>query len=61
VAPEPTLGMDDAAELDQLRRSEAVVARLRWLGIVSWAFILRHADATAPAPLVYGVYAASVL
>jgi two-component system NarL family sensor kinase len=61
VAPEPTLGMDDAAELDQLRRSEAVVARLRWLGIVSWAFILRHADATAPPPLVYGVYAASVL
>lgn len=53
--------VDDATELDQLRRSEAVVARLRWLGIASWVFILRHAEATAPAPLVYATYAACVL
>ena len=61
MAADPIRAVDDAAELDQLRRSEAVVARLRWLGIASWVFILRHAEATAPSALVYAVYAASVL
>jgi signal transduction histidine kinase len=61
VIPASILPVDDAAERDQLRRSEAIVARLRWLGIASWAFILQHAHATAPTPLVYGIYTASVL
>ncbi len=51
---------DRAAELDHLRRTEAVVARLRWLGIASWLLILQHAEPTAAPGIVYGVYAACV-
>jgi signal transduction histidine kinase len=47
-------------ELDHLRRTEAVIARLRWLGIASWPFILSHAAWTAPAPVVVGIYVACV-
>jgi signal transduction histidine kinase len=49
-----------ADELDHLRRTEAVIARLRWLGIASWPFILSHTGWTAPGPVVLGVYAACV-
>lgn len=61
MIPDPTVVDDDASERDQLRRSEAVVARLRWIGIASWALILGGADVTAPIPVVYAVYAASAL
>ncbi len=52
---------DDASELDHLRRTELVVARLRWLGIVSWCFIIPRAELTVAPAVAYGVYAACVL
>jgi signal transduction histidine kinase len=51
----------DASELDHLRRTEAILVRLRWLGIASWLLILQRADVTAPPSVVYGVYAACVV
>ena len=48
-------------ELDHLRRTEAVIARLRWLGIASWLFILPRTEHTTPAAVVWTVFAACAL
>jgi len=48
-------------ELAHLHRAEALLVWLRAFGMVSWAFILDPADYTAPASVVYAVYAGSAL
>jgi two-component system NarL family sensor kinase len=48
-------------ELAHLHRAEALLVRLRAFGMVSWLFILHEPDFTAPARVVWGVYAASIL
>jgi len=51
----------DTPDLDHLRRTEAVIVRLRWIGMASWLLILRRGDfAVAPA-VVWTIYAACVL
>ncbi|MEX2208238.1 MAG: sensor histidine kinase [Myxococcota bacterium] len=46
-------------ELDHLHRAEALLVRLRFFGMASWLFILDPPDFTAPAAVVWGVYAAT--
>jgi len=51
----------EGAALAHLHRAEALLAKLRALGMVSWFFILDPGDYTAPARVVWAVYAASIL
>lgn len=46
--------------LDELRRAEAVIVRLRWLAMASWPLILARAPHTVAPALVWAVYAFGV-
>ena len=61
MAPDPLSADADVSTLDHLRRTEAILVRLSWLGIASWLAILQRATFTAPPFVVYGVYGACVL
>jgi len=61
VSPDLAATDPDASEQAHLRRTEAIIARLRWLGIASWGLILQRADFAAAPPIVYGVYAGCIL
>jgi two-component system NarL family sensor kinase len=50
----------EGPELAHLHRAEALLVKLRALGMVSWFFILDPADYTAPVGVVWGTYAAVV-
>jgi signal transduction histidine kinase len=54
VAPDPT-------ELDHLRRTEAVIVRLRWIGMASWFLILCRGGFTAAPATVWTIYGACFL
>ncbi|MEO6028271.1 MAG: sensor histidine kinase [Candidatus Binatia bacterium] len=59
----PDLAATDlyASEQAHLRWTEAIIARLRWLGIASWLLILQRGDFAASPAVVYGVYAGCIL
>lgn len=47
-------------QLDELRRAESVIVRLRWLAMASWPFILARSPHTVAPALVWAVYAFGV-
>src|SRR5262245_35050634 len=52
---------DPDGDLARLHRAEALLVKLRAFGMASWAFILPHAQAGAPAPRAWTVFACGVV